>query len=200
MNIILISEDRLKVVLTDSDLTSYGIRVEDIDYGNTETKRVFWTILDRAKNETGFDAALSRIFIQIYPDSRGGCEMYVSRIGDKKSARRSTDGVRCATCADTRREAVEQVYRFESLGALVSACRLLSSRGFCGYATAYSAGSDGLGECYLIVRIAANDVTKTALCLSEYGEPYGSRYGKWRLMEHCSLIREGDAVSVLGKL
>ena len=50
MNIILISDDRLKVILTDRDLSGYGIRIEDIDYGNTETKRVFWTILDKAKN------------------------------------------------------------------------------------------------------------------------------------------------------
>ena len=50
MNIILISDDRIKVTLTDRDLVGYGIRVEDIDYDNTETRRVFWTILDKAKN------------------------------------------------------------------------------------------------------------------------------------------------------
>ena len=105
MNIILISDDRLKVILTSSDLTGYGIRIEDIDYDNTETRRVFWTILDKAKNETGFDAAISRIFIQIYPDSSGGCEMYVSRMGDRRASRKTGDSVQCAV-KETTEEAI----------------------------------------------------------------------------------------------
>ena len=198
MNIILISDDRLKVVLTDRDLSGYGIRIEDIDYGNTETKRVFWTILDKAKNETGFDAALSRIFIQIYPDSRGGCEMYVSRIGNKRSSRSRTDGVRCAIGGESDGEAVEYVYRFEGLDDLISACRMLNGGGFQGLASAYSAGNGPTSECYLIIKIALGEDERAALYLAEYGESYTRRYGKWRITEHCHLISEGDAVSILG--
>ena len=200
MNIILISDDRLKVVLTDRDLSGYGIRIEDIDYGNTETKRVFWTILDKAKNETGFDAALSRIFIQIYPDSRGGCEMYVSRIGDKKSSRSRTDGVRCAIGGESDGETVEYVYRFGGLDALISACRILVSSGFRGFSSAYACGMEPDSEFYLIIKVALEDEERMVLYLAEYGESYVSRYGKWRLMEHCRLISEGDAVSILGNL
>ena len=194
MNIILISDDRLKVVLTDRDLSGYGIRIEDIDYGNTETKRVFWTILDKAKNETGFDAALSRIFIQIYPDSRGGCEMYVSRISDRGS-RRCTDGVRCAIGGESDGETVEHIYRFSGLDSLISACRALMAYGFSGFASAYACDS---AECYLIIKVALEAEERVVFYLSEYGESYVSRYGKWRLMEHCRLISEGNAVSILG--
>ena len=203
MNIILISDDRLKVVLTDNDLSSYGIRIEDIDYGNTETKRVFWTILDKAKNETGFDAALSRIFIQIYPDARGGCEMYVSRIGDKKSVRRGSDRVQCAV-GGTAKELgarVEFVYRFCGVDGLISVCKLLRDSGFSGVSSAY-AGENG-GFCYLIAESGeGNAMTEFAIRgrLAEYGDDCGGGYGKWRVMEHCSLICWGNAVETLSNL
>ena len=58
MHIKIISDEKLKVTLSAVDLERYGIRIEDIDYDTTETRRVFWTILDQAKLETGFNAKL----------------------------------------------------------------------------------------------------------------------------------------------
>ncbi len=195
MNIILITDDRLKVTLTEQDLNGYGIRIEDIDYGNTETKRVFWTILDKAKNETGFDAAQSRIFIQIYPDTQGGCEMYVSRIGEKKNAE-NRERVRCNVGSRARKKPAEQVYRFDTLELLITACKLLIQKGFKGRSTAYVATQNGDGECYLLLKADA----EWKACLAEYGESCGDKYAKWSVAEHCKTICEKNAIEILGRL
>lgn len=196
MNIILISDDRLKVTLTDSDLVGYGIRIEDIDYDNTETRRVFWSILDKAKIETGFDAAVSRIFIQIYPDSHGGCDMYVSKIGDRRSARKSDSPVKCKIGNIQEEKKAEYIYRFSCADHLISACRALKYMGFLGSSSAYVEDDSANSNYYLILKAEA----KWLLFLSEYGEKRSDRYGKCWITERCRQICIGNATEILGNL
>ena len=81
MELILISNTKLKVMLSASDMQKYELDNNSIDYDNTETRKAFWQILDEAKHKTGFDAASDKVFIQVYPSRGGGCEMYVTKLG-----------------------------------------------------------------------------------------------------------------------
>ena len=186
MHIKIISDEKLKVTLTATDLDRYGIRIEDIDYDTTETRRVFWTILDQAKLETGFNAATSRIFIQIYPDTAGGCEMYVSKV-----KRRGDDTVNVHTTSPL---SSENVYRFDTVEHLLSACKALKMHGFSGSSSAYADGEKD--EYYLLLECSANQ----ALPLSEYGEKRDERYEKYRILERCTPICKSNAIETLGKL
>ena len=190
MHIKIISEEKLKVTLSAIDLKDYGIRLEDIDYDNTETRRVFWTILDKAKIETGFDAASSRIFIQIYPNTDGGCEMYVSRIKSRRD-----DTVKLHPTPYSSEQTTEHIYRFSRLEHLTAACKALNNLGFSGISSAYMASEDG-EESYLILV----GETKWSLPLSEYGEKCDGQYEKWRILERYTLICEENAANILGKL
>ena len=71
MELILISDSKLKIMLTRDDMQQYALNCDTIDYDNTETRRAFWSILDEAKHRTGFDAAAERVFIQLYPSKEG---------------------------------------------------------------------------------------------------------------------------------
>ena len=81
MEIILISECKLKIALREEDLAAFEIRADELDYSNTETKRMFWDLLTRAKQKTGFDTDGQRVLVQLYPSKDGGCEMFVTKIG-----------------------------------------------------------------------------------------------------------------------
>ena len=81
MEIIMISDCKLKVMLGEEDLKQFEIKAEQLDYSNTETKRMFWDILNRAKHQTGFDTDGQRVLVQLYPSKQGGCEMFVTKIG-----------------------------------------------------------------------------------------------------------------------
>ena len=81
MELIMISNSKLKIMLTSEDMKEYSLDCNTLSYENTETRRAFWSILDEAKHRTGFDAASERVFVQVYPSKKGGCEMYVTKLG-----------------------------------------------------------------------------------------------------------------------
>ena len=197
MKMLLITEDELKVALTKGDLEGFGIKIEDIDYDNTETRRVFWSILDDAKRQTGFDAALSRIFIQIYPCSDGGCDMYVSRIGADKSGRSGRrHGVACAVEKPVSRGVeTSRIYGFYRVEELLSACKALRGAGKLVRSSAYVL--DGSETCYLLLEDNGVDVSAE---VTEYGERCVGKYIFEYILEHCEPICLDTAVSTLGRL
>ena len=81
MELIVINENKLKITLSESDMKQYSLDCNTVDYDNTETRKAFWSILDEVKQKTGFDAASQKIFVQLYPSKKGGCEMYVTKLG-----------------------------------------------------------------------------------------------------------------------
>ena len=81
MEFILINDNKIKVMLTEEDLQEFEIEADELDYSNTDTKKMFWDVLSRAKRLTGFDTDGQRVLVQLYPSRHGGCEMFVTKIG-----------------------------------------------------------------------------------------------------------------------
>lgn len=77
MDYLRIDENQLKITLTEEELLFYGMDLATVSYSNTETRRAFWAILDDAKRATGFDAAKTRVSVQIFASRSGGCEMFI---------------------------------------------------------------------------------------------------------------------------
>ncbi len=78
--------NEIRIRLTQEDLEKFSITLEDFDYDSTKGKRIIWELFDRAKEETGFDAAGEKVYIQLYPMDKGGCELFVTKLEaeDKK--------------------------------------------------------------------------------------------------------------------
>ena len=72
-------EKGIVISISGEEMREYGISSGNIDGSTTEARKALWSILDRAKRETGFDAARSRVEIQVYPEKNGGCELFVMR-------------------------------------------------------------------------------------------------------------------------
>lgn len=65
---------KIIVELTDSDMSELDITYASLDYSNIETRRVIWTILDRARRELGRDIDPSgKLTIEVIPADDGGC-------------------------------------------------------------------------------------------------------------------------------
>lgn|GEM_PF-1814254 len=73
-------EGAIRIRLTKEDLEAYSMTAEDLDYDSAQGKRVIWELFDKARRETGFDAAGEKIYIQLYPTDRGGCELFVTKL------------------------------------------------------------------------------------------------------------------------
>ena len=49
MNMEMPEKGKIMFELSDGDLSDLGITFDELDYSNIETRRVVWTLLDRAK-------------------------------------------------------------------------------------------------------------------------------------------------------
>lgn len=133
MELLRINERKLKVTLTREDMTAYALTCENLDYDNTETRRAFWCILDEAKHKTGFDAASDRVYVQIFPSRGGGCEMYVTKLGENPNK---------PAPVTLKKEPLfveKTIFRFEKLEDMLSASACLSECGFTSVSSAYLA-------------------------------------------------------------
>ena len=222
MELIVISESKLKIMLTSEDLMEYSLDCNSLDYENTETRRAFWSILDEAKHRTGFDAASEKVFVQVYPSKKGGCEMYVTKLGVFSSNRRSEEdiygenirikedgkGASMKKCVQNDRGLLsEQItheqnfgaaYRFHKIEDMLSACRGLSSRAFSGKSSAYKCAENY----YLLLKNIKKQYPFDDVgdFIKEYGEYVDADSLGIYIGEHGYCICEGSAVETLGAL
>ena len=81
MELILISKSKLKIMLDEKDMKEYNIG-DETDCARAETRRAIRTILDRAKDQIGFNTDGVEIFVQLYTSKSGGCELFVTKGND----------------------------------------------------------------------------------------------------------------------
>ena len=80
MEFLVISENKMKIMLSAEEVRSYGIESERSDYRDPKIRRAFWKILDRARDECGFKVTGDKLLIQYYP-SKCGAEIFVTKLG-----------------------------------------------------------------------------------------------------------------------
>ncbi|MBO4264736.1 MAG: adaptor protein MecA [Clostridia bacterium] len=189
MEILLINDSKLKVRLSADDMRSFDISLDGMDYDNTETRRVFWEILDRAKKETGFDAARERVFIQVYPAKDGGCDMYVT-----KQAKKETDIKEIKKYRDKW-----LLYGFDSYADLECATQKLHRTGIFTKSDAYY---EKVGEKYryYLVLYGFDAPNDRFLFLGEYGKRYTNFAALSYIKEHGELFICDCAAKTLAKL
>ena len=196
MELLLISENKLKITLSECDMKQYELDCNTVDYDNTETRRAFWSILDEAKHRTGFDAASQRVFIQLYPSKEGGCEMYVTKLSPRSSSE-LTERPSHALIPLSRRYLC---YSFDSMEDMLSVCRKLSAIGFSGSSGA-AKRDDGR---YILVIDEPEENAYIGLCehsfIDEFGRRENVKHVKLMCHEHASCICKENAVEILGSL
>ena len=183
MEVILISDDRVKIMLTDEDLREF-----DIDCGVTENTDLccrFKSVLQRADDICGTHIGSERVMIQPFQSRGGGCELFVTKL-----PLASLPAAKEQKCGGV-------FYVFESIGALVAVCRLLAARGHGKHSTAYF--SDRSYALYLPEFSESKTLPLSAACLDEYG--YAAD-GSTRIYisEHARSVCPENAVEILSKL
>ena len=192
MDFIQLGADRLKIMLSRADMDEYSIDCDSMDYGDTGTRRAFWSILDEAKRETGFNAASGRAYIQVYRSREGGCELFVTMLScDLDDA--SSDGF-SLSYEEGSPEGRSEAFYFESIEGLLSACAALEGAGYAGGSRAYAVCSGG----YCLVLCPDDNFYSDFLC--EYGRRLDIDAAEAFACEHCSLICGEKAVETLAVL
>jgi negative regulator of genetic competence, sporulation and motility len=123
MDFLVVSDSKLKIMLTREEMIKYGIDKEDIDYDDPKIRRSFWRILDEARQKCGFESSGDKVLIQFYP-SKDGSEIFVTKLGlVSAGAERTISKSTKVAMLSTRRA----VYRFSTLDDLVSASHAINT-------------------------------------------------------------------------
>lgn len=206
MELIRINENKLKIMLSEGDMKQYAIDCASLDYDNTETRRAFWSILDEAKHQTGFDAASQRVFVQLYPSKEGGCEMFVTKLGSPPLPVEPSEspepmefaplGCHCLTPL----RHTDILYAFPSLEVLLSVCRRLNTLGFSEPCSAWKR-DDGqylllLSEREENLYIPLSELT----FLCEYGTKENAESALLLLEEHGTCLCRKNTVAAFARL
>lgn len=86
MELIVISESKLKIMLTAPDMAYYELENTRMDCADAHTRAAFRHIFDDARNRIGFDTQGERLFVQLYASKEGGCEIFVTKLGGREEA------------------------------------------------------------------------------------------------------------------
>ena len=187
MELILINNQKLKIMLSKDDMRDYDISCDSVDYSNTETRRAFWSILDEAKHRTGFDAASARIYIQLYPSKSGGCELYVTKLSSSPTE----------SCPVRPPQGRELAFGFEGIGPLLRVCRRLALIGFSGGASAFR---DEMNRACLFLSGVDDTFLDRLSFIGEFGEELDPSDLHAYIDEHGSCICSDNAVELLAEL
>ena len=204
MELIRISDRKLKIMLTPTDMRHFELNPDTFGEDSKGMHRSFRLLLEEVRRQTGFDADDRQISVQYFPSREGGCEMFISRLNEM------CDG-ECPSPIATqslqiRKPSIrnafhrEGAYRFSSLSQLLSVCKRLSQIGYIGSNSAYCDASDNY---YLLLSILAESPFSTPeelAFITEYGTIENTSLLKIYLKEHGSVICNENAVYQLGIL
>ena len=200
MELIQISENKIKIMLNASDMRAYDLPAGGLDYCESTVREAFRAVLKDAGRKTGMDFSDGRLSIQLYPSKGGGCEMFVTRNGDPTSHKPRLRSATTEQEVPSKHYAEEtqlprweraEAFGFESMQWLLSVCRRLRRIGFSGKSAAFR---DENGKCFLLVEASAS----IRPLIIEFGTPEPPEAVRLYISEHGTTLCAREAVETLG--
>ena len=185
MNIEIISNNTVKITLSEVDMLDYDINYERLDKKNPETKRLLIELLEAVRDEKNIDLSSEKLYVEAFPQNDGGCLLYISILNDKLKPKMEIY--------------TELVCEINDLNNLIS----LSSKIFKSYSHLIRGSELYFNEnnYRLIINTFPKADSKLCIILSEYG----CLIGKGEIIssstkEHFDLLIDKDAIEKLSTL
>ncbi|MBR2722013.1 MAG: adaptor protein MecA [Clostridia bacterium] len=206
MELIRISDKKLKIMLTPTDMCHFELSADSFGKNPQKTRKTFRLLFEEIKKQTDFDADERHISVQYFPSREGGCEMFISRISDseKETCAKGRAEERALTAReDARRSGSFRklcVWRFETLDALLMVCKRIRQTQYIGESIAYR---DETGFYFLLFSLRTSsplEIPDEWCFLSEYGCPENASLFRLYISEHGRVICGANAVHTLAEL
>ena len=194
MKLLQINEIELKIVLSKEALSELHLTFSTIDYNTTQTRKAIWEIFDRARVQTGFDAAKAKVYIKLYPLSDGGCEMLVSKLGNESDTSFAMQASHFSKKRSVfKYNGVDKAFRFDSFDDLYCACRAIGHH-------SQSALYLDNNEKYILLLKCLKSFCISSKRWNEFALPVKSDFVQAYLNERCTLLcSEGAVERIVGK-
>lgn len=180
-----INSDKIKILLTTSDMERLNLTYEELDYQSPSSKRAISEILSFAKVKTGFDFTGAKLYIEAFSNSDGSCTLLFTKL----EAGIFSEGKKKASLADS----TPVIYEFDTINDAASWARacpislpLLALYSYSGH--------------YRIV-LGAKSAERIGPGLAEFGRPCGGGLlALSALDEHGSLLLSKNTLAILKTL
>jgi len=216
MECLVISDKKLKIMLTAVDMKNYCLSCEEIEScGGTDfcTKKAFRHILSDAEKMCGFEAVADRFLCQIFPSKDGSCELFITKIDIdsllatyKNESNENTEHLPLSPSKPKRRRAERYIFVYKEFSHLMKVCQSMKKCNFDGESLAYTNGKKYFllfnDINYLEMPLRGGMRITSFSIAGEYGEQIEcDRSGVLisYIEEHCIPIATTDAVGTLGK-
>ena len=191
MDILKISDNSLKVMLSAEDMNSYCLDNEVLENNKAYSVDILKEIIRYAGSKCGFITDTSKLFVQLYSSSKGDCEIFASRID---SSGVSMPDYKSSVKEYTFNHAVQNrgvyIYSFDGIIPITHVCNRLRTANYSGSSFAYK---ELFGKTYYLV------LEESSPFPGEYGGHLCNRNTSYYINEHCTLICN-NAVCILGNL
>lgn len=122
MDVLKISETKVKIMLSRTDVKKFKLDIEKVDYNDSKTRSKIWEILDHVKKHHGWNSEDNKLLIQFYASRDGGAELFVTKLdGISQKNERILTKSREVTLLDSKRT----IYSFKSFDDLLRASRII---------------------------------------------------------------------------
>ena len=189
MEFILISESKLKIIISAEEAVEYGIESITPDCTDPVCRRAVWSILDKAKREVGFDPGGDKVLLQFYHLKGSECEVFITKLGILSSASARVVA-RSDKIAMLSRE--RKLYAFDTRELLSLCCEAIKNRvGFAPHGDVYTI--DGERYFLSIEEYGKGGETVEFPQILEFGRGLSAEYELY-LSEHAKRLSDGDGV------
>lgn len=209
MELIRISNRKLKLMLTPTDMSHFELNTDILGEDMVKTHHAFRLLLSELKTQIGFEADDRHISVQYFPSREGGCEMFISNLQENESAGGDSATMKTQDKNALQLRALKKpndcfwrdfAYRFDTLDDLLSVCKRLY---FIGYISESAAYRDEHKRYYLFLSALSASpfsIPDEIGFIVEYGSIENAPALKLYIREHGTPICQSDAIAQLAKL
>ena len=209
MKIEKISDNQIKLILTNTDLKENNIKLEELIKPSDKTQELFRGLMEKAFSECGFEVDNTPLMVEAMPISLDGLMIIVTKLPDKNSQKENValisqnkdlrrykkKGIASLNNENISEEHI-MIYYFVCLDNAIDASVRIASM-FNGYSELYSYNS----RYFLLLQSEQDDNYDTIeSVLNEYGNMYTSNVlTKYFLIEHGETLIHNPAVKIISE-
>ena len=194
--------------MSENDMREFGLDENEFYLSISNARAILSKILMKSNMHTGFENLTpeEKILIQLYPETHGGCELYITKIsicddaydaeeifmsqGDEKyllprSSKNTTDYKKTPL-----------TYSFTKFDYVIAACKELKNKNFCGESSLCHL----YDEKYLLFIMQEKDADEQMNFLSEFGQLENTENAHLRTLEGGTNIFQRNAVEKISML
>lgn len=178
MEFVRIGEGKMKLTLTEEEARRHGVDAAALAKDEAQVRRTVLALLESIKEETGFDAHGKKTLVEAFPGRRGGCELFVTLLKEKRSVH--------TAC-----------YRFPSIALARRAARSLAPTSVSEETSLYALSN---GEVLLSLRVAEHENGRAFTpytVLEEYGKREKNALLSAYACEYGTCLYEKNALPLL---